>query len=244
MPQALDIDNSLTKAENFQKGQVLLIDKPLEWTSFDVVKKIRGLIRIKKIGHAGTLDPLATGLLILCTGKRTKSIEQFMADEKEYTGSFTLGQVTDSYDLESEPSTPVDISHLTEEQIREATAPFTGQIEQVPPMHSAIKVDGKRVYKLARQGKSIELKSRSVTISEFEIVKVDLPKVEFRVVCSKGTYIRSLANDFGKALGVGAHLSALRRTRIGDQHVQDAWQLTDFIDHVKALEKDLPSPQN
>lgn len=244
MPQALDIDNSLTKAENFQKGQVLLIDKPLEWTSFDVVKKIRGLIRIKKIGHAGTLDPLATGLLILCTGKRTKSIEQFMADEKEYTGSFTLGQVTDSYDLESEPSAPVDISHLTKEQIMEATLPFTGQIEQVPPMHSAIKVDGKRVYKLARQGKSIELKSRTVTISEFEIVKLDLPKVEFRVVCSKGTYIRSLANDFGKALGVGAHLSALRRTRIGDQHVKDAWQLTDFIDHVKALEKDLPSPQN
>ncbi|GAB5527997.1 MAG: tRNA pseudouridine(55) synthase TruB [Roseivirga sp.] len=244
MPQALDIEKSLTKAENFQKGQVLLIDKPLEWTSFDVVKKIRYLIKIKKIGHAGTLDPLATGLLILCTGKRTKSIEQFMADEKEYTGSFTLGQVTDSYDLESEPSAPVDISHLTEEQIREATLPFTGEIEQVPPMHSAIKVDGKRLYKLARQGKSIELKSRTVIISEFEIVKVDLPKVEFRVVCSKGTYIRSLASDFGKALGVGAHLSALRRTRIGNQHVKDAWQLTDFIDHVKALEEDLPSAQN
>lgn len=244
MPQALDIDKGLTKAENFQKGQVLLIDKPLEWTSFDVVKKIRGLIRIKKIGHAGTLDPLATGLLILCTGKRTKSIEQFMADEKEYTGSFTLGQVTDSYDLESEPSDPVAVSHLSEEQIREATIPFTGQIEQVPPMHSAIKVDGKRVYKLARQGKSIELKSRAVTISEFEIVKVDLPKVTFRVVCSKGTYIRSLANDFGEALGVGAHLSALRRTRIGDQSVKDAWQLTDFIDHVKSFENELPSPQN
>ncbi len=244
MPQALDIDKSLTKAENFQKGQVLLIDKPLEWTSFDVVKKIRYLIKIKKIGHAGTLDPLASGLLILCTGKRTKSIEQFMADEKEYTGSFTLGQVTDSYDLESEPSAPVDISHLSEETIRAATLPFTGQIEQVPPMHSAIKVDGKRVYKLARQGKSIELKSRTVTISEFEIVKLDLPRVDFRVVCSKGTYIRSLANDFGKALGVGAHLSALRRTRIGEQNVKDAWKLTDFIDHVKSLDNELPAPQN
>lgn len=244
MPRNLDIDNSLTKAENFQKGQVLLIDKPLEWTSFDVVKKIRYLIKIKKIGHAGTLDPLATGLLILCTGKRTKSIEQFMADEKEYTGTFTLGQVTDSYDLESEPSEPVNISHLSQEQIKETTARFTGEIKQIPPMHSAIKVDGKRLYKLARQGKSIELKSRTVTISEFEIVKLDLPRVDFRVVCSKGTYIRSLANDFGEALGVGAHLSALRRTRIGEQSVDEAWKLLDFIDHVKSLEDELPSPQN
>lgn len=244
MPLPLDIDTSLTKAENFQKGQVLLIDKPLEWTSFDVVKKIRNAIKIKKIGHAGTLDPLATGLLILCTGKRTKSIEQFMGDKKEYTGSFTLGQVTDSYDLESEPSEAVDISHLSEEQIIEATKPFTGEIEQVPPMHSAIKVDGKRVYKLARQGKTIELKSRTVTISEFEIIKVDLPKVDFRVVCSKGTYIRSLANDFGQTLGVGAHLSALRRTRIGDESVDDAWQLLDFIEYIKSVEDELAPPQN
>lgn len=244
MPVALDIDKGLTKAENFSKGQVLLIDKPLDWTSFDVVKKIRYLIKIKKIGHAGTLDPLASGLLILCTGKKTKSIEQFMADEKEYTGTFTLGQTTDSYDLETEPTEPVDISHLTPNQVKEATEPFTGTIEQIPPMHSAIKVDGKRVYKLARQGKRIELKSRAVTISEFEIVKVDLPKVDFRVVCSKGTYIRSLASDFGQHLGVGAHLSALRRTRIGDQHVSDAWQLTDFINHVNDLEENLPSTQN
>lgn len=244
MPLPLDIDNSLTKAENFQKGQVLLVDKPLEWTSFDVVKKIRYLIQIKKIGHAGTLDPLATGLLIMCTGKRTKSIEQFMADEKEYTGSFTLGQVTESYDLETTLSPAVDTSHITAEQIQEATTPFTGEIEQIPPMHSAIKVGGKRLYTLAREGKSIELKPRTVTISEFEIVKVDLPKVEFRVVCSKGTYIRSLANDFGEKLGVGAHLSSLRRTRIGSHSVDDAWQLTEFIDHVKALEDDLPPPTN
>lgn len=244
MPQALDIDAGLSKPENFKKGQVLLIDKPLDWTSFDVVKKIRYLIGIKKIGHAGTLDPLATGLLILCTGKQTKSIEQYMADEKEYTGSFTLGQTTDSYDLETEPSSPVDISHLTVEMLEAAKEEFTGDIEQLPPMHSAIKVDGQRLYKLARKGKTIELKPRSVNISEFEIVKVDLPKVWFRVVCSKGTYIRSLANDFGKTLGVGAHLSALRRTRIGQQTIEQAWPLNDFIEHVKALEQDLPSPEN
>ena len=244
MPQALDMDYSLTKPENFQKGQVILIDKPLEWTSFDVVKKIRYLIKIKKIGHAGTLDPLATGLLILCTGKRTKSIEEFMAEEKEYTGTFTLGQTTPSYDLETEPTEPRDTSHITEEDLKVAVQKFTGTIEQVPPMHSAIKVDGKRVYKLARQGKSIELKSRQVIISEFEIVKVDLPKVDFRVVCSKGTYIRSLANDFGIALGVGAHLSALRRTRIGHHKVDDAWPLDQFIDHVRELEKELKAPEN
>ena len=244
MPQPLDIDYSLSKPENFQKGQVILIDKPLEWTSFDVVKKIRYLIKIKKIGHAGTLDPLATGLLILCTGKRTKSIEQFMAEEKEYTGTFTLGQTTPSYDLETEPSEPQDVSHITEAMLQEAVHKFTGTIEQVPPMHSAIKVDGKRVYKLARQGKSIALKSREVIISEFELVKVDLPKVDFRVVCSKGTYIRSLANDFGAVLGVGAHLSALRRTRIGEYKVDEAWPLTEFIDHVKELEENLNAPEN
>lgn len=244
MPQPLDIDTTLTKAENFSKGQVILIDKPLEWTSFDVVKKIRYLIKIKKIGHAGTLDPLATGLLILCTGKRTKSIEQFMADEKEYTGTFTLGQTTPSYDLETEPTEAVDIEHITKENILEAADRFTGPVEQVPPMHSAIKVKGQRVYKLARQGKTVELKSRTIFISEFEIVKVDLPKVEFRVVCSKGTYIRSLANDFGEALGVGAYLSSLRRTRIGTLNVTDAWPLDEFIDHVKALENDLKAPEN
>ena len=244
MPQALDIDAGLSKPENFKKGQVILIDKPLEWTSFDVVKKIRYLIGIKKIGHAGTLDPLATGLLILCTGKQTKSIEQYMADEKEYIGSFTIGQTTPSYDLETQPTEPVDISQITEEHLLEAARKFTGNIEQFPPMHSAVKVDGQRLYKLARKGKTVELKARPVIISEFEIVKVDLPRVWFRIVCSKGTYIRSLAHDFGQALGVGAHLSALRRTRIGSQTIEQAWPLNDFIEHVKQLEQDLPTPEN
>ena len=244
MPRLLDIDAGLSKADNFKKGQVILIDKPLEWTSFDVVKKIRYLIGIKKIGHAGTLDPLATGMLILCTGKQTKSIEQYMADEKEYTGTFTIGQTTPSYDLETEPSPPADISHISNEMLLEASEQFKGSIEQYPPMHSAIKVDGQRLYKLARKGKTVELKARSVNISEFEIVKVDLPVVGFRIVCSKGTYIRSLAHDFGQALGVGAHLSSLRRTRIGSQTIDQAWPLNDFIDYVKQLAADLPPAEN
>ena len=239
MPRPLDIDPALTVPENFQKGQVILIDKPLEWTSFDVVKKIRYQIKIKKIGHAGTLDPLATGLLILCTGKMTKSIESFMADEKEYTGTFVLGQTTPSYDLETEPTAPVDLSHLQESTIHETTAQFTGFVEQVPPMHSAIKVDGQRVYQMARKGKTVELKPRTVNISEFEIVKVDLPRVDFRVVCSKGTYIRSLARDFGEALGVGAYLGALRRTRIGAQRIEEAYELPAFIEYINTLKEEL-----
>ena len=242
MPQALQVDSRLSKAENFRNGQVILIDKPLKWTSFDVVKKIRYLIGIKKIGHAGTLDPLATGLLILCTGKQTKSIERYMADEKEYTGSFTIGQTTPSYDLETKPGSPVEISHIQEEQLLEVAKRFTGNIAQYPPMHSAIKVNGQRLYQLAREGKTVALKPRTVNISEFEIVKVELPRVWFRVVCSKGTYIRSLAHDFGESLGVGAHLSALRRTRIGHQTLEQAWSLNDFIDYVKQLEQDLPAP--
>ncbi|WP_339609482.1 tRNA pseudouridine(55) synthase TruB [uncultured Roseivirga sp.] len=236
MPKSLEIDPSLSKEENFKNGQVILIDKPLEWTSFGVVKKIRYNIGIKKIGHAGTLDPLASGLLILCTGKKTKSIESYMADVKEYTGSFTLGSTTPSYDLESEPTPAVDISHLTAEEIQQNTENFIGEITQIPPIFSAIKVDGKRAYDLARAGKDVELKSRQVTISEFEIVSLDLPKVNFRVVCSKGTYIRTLANDFGEKLGVGAYLSALRRTKIGKHSVDEAWQLEDFINYVKTIE--------
>lgn len=235
MPARLAIDPSLSKEENFKNGQVLLIDKPLEWTSFGVVKKIRYNIGIKKIGHAGTLDPLATGLLILCTGKKTKSIEGYMADVKEYTGSFTLGSTTASYDLESKPTPSVDISQLTNDEIISNAANFLGEIDQTPPIFSAIKVDGKRAYDMARAGQAVELKSRKVTISEFEIVSLDLPKVHFRVVCSKGTYIRTLANDFGEKLGVGAYLSALRRTKIGDHSVEDAWQLEDFINYVKTL---------
>ena len=235
MPARLAIDPSLSKEENFKNGQVILIDKPLEWTSFGVVKKIRYNIGIKKIGHAGTLDPLATGLLILCTGKKTKSIEGYMADVKEYTGSFTLGSTTASYDLESEPTPSVDISQLTNDEIISNATNFLGEIDQTPPIFSAIKVDGKRAYDMARAGQAVELKSRKVTISEFEIVSLDLPKVHFRVVCSKGTYIRTLANDFGEKLGVGAYLSALRRTKIGDHSVEDAWQLEDFINYVKTL---------
>ena len=208
--------------------RVLLINKPLEWTSFDVVRKLRGRLKIKKIGHAGTLDPLATGLLIVCTGKFTKRIDEFQAQEKEYTGRFVIGQTTPSHDLETEVSERKDISHITEGDLRSATSQFTGAIEQVPPMHSAIKVDGKRAYEIARKGESIELKKRTVTITEFEITKVEWPSVSFRVVCSKGTYIRSLARDFGDALGVGAYLAELCRTRIGSFRLEDALEIENI----------------
>ena len=202
--------------------RLLLIKKPLRWTSFDVVHKLRYKLRIKKIGHAGTLDPLATGLLIICTGKMTKQIEQYQGMEKEYTGKFVIGQTTPSYDLETEISPAVDFSHLSESEIRMATRSLIGNIQQVPPLHSAIKVDGKRAYSLARQGKNAELKPREVTVHNFEITNVSLPEVSFKIVCSKGTYIRSLARDFGNALGVGAYLSELCRTRIGDFKLEDA----------------------
>jgi len=186
------------------------------------VRKIRGLVRIKKVGHAGTLDPLATGLLIVCTGKFTKRINDYMAQEKEYTGTFTLGAITPTYDLESEPMNLKDFSHLTKEEIEHASKQFIGEIQQVPPIHSAIKLGGQPVYKLARKGKEIQLEPRTVVIKEFEISTINLPVVEFRVVCSTGTYIRSLANDLGAALGVGGYLSQLCRTRIGNFHVKDA----------------------
>lgn len=221
--------------ESFETGQVLLINKPLEWTSFDVVQKLRNIIRIKKIGHAGTLDPLATGLLIICTGKFTKRINEFMAQEKEYTGTFTLGATTPTYDLESEPENLKPFDHLTEEEIRNATGKFTGEILQVPPAHSAIKVGGKRVYELARQGKEVKLEPRKVTIKEFEITKTELPVVYFRVVCSTGTYIRSLANDFGEALGCGAYMSSLCRTRIGEFLVKNAQTIEDIQEGVRRL---------
>ena len=205
--------------------RVLLINKPLEWTSFDVVKKVRGILQIKKIGHAGTLDPLATGLLILCTGKMTKRIDEFQAQEKEYTGKLVLGQTTPSYDLETTPSTPKDISSINAALIKQKASKFIGEIEQVPPIHSAVKVDGKRAYKLARAGQEAKLKARKVTISEFEITKIELPEVSFRIVCSKGTYIRSLAHDLGQELGVGGYLSELCRTRIGNFSLHDALTL-------------------
>lgn len=219
----------------FEKGQVLLIDKPLRWTSFDAVRKIRNLVRIKKVGHAGTLDPLATGLLIICTGKFTKRINEFMAQEKEYTGSFTLGATTPTYDLESEPENFKPFDHITTEQIKAVAEKFTGEIMQVPPAHSAIKQDGKRVYELARAGKEVKLEPRKITIKEFEIIKIELPLVYFRVVCSTGTYIRSLANDTGAALGCGAYLSSLCRTRIGESLVKDAMSIGAFEEKLKQI---------
>jgi tRNA pseudouridine55 synthase len=213
---------------HFEQGEVLLIDKPLGWTSFDVVGKIRALLKYKvglkklKVGHAGTLDPLASGLLILCTGKYTKRIDEFQAQVKEYTGTFTIGSTTPSYDLETEINSNSDYSYVTEELIQNTTHKFIGTIHQLPPIYSAIKIEGKRAYEFARQQQDVELKTREITIDEFEITNINLPEVEFRVVCSKGTYIRSLANDFGKALGCGAHLSALRRTRIGKFSVSQA----------------------
>lgn len=203
-------------------GQVLLIDKPLEWTSFQVIGKLRWIFKIRKIGHAGTLDPLATGLLIVCTGKFTKKINEYMGMEKEYTGTITLGATTPTYDLESEPIDFKPVEQFTTQQITEATKPFTGPIQQIPPAHSAIQINGQRAYDLARQGKEVKLEPRSVTIQKFEITNVELPKVYFKVVCSTGTYIRSLANDFGAALGAGGYLSSLRRTRIGIFNVTDA----------------------
>jgi len=213
----------------YEQGQVLLIDKPLHWTSADVVRKIRNNVRTKKVGHAGTLDPLATGLLIICTGKFTKRINEFMAKEKEYTGSFTLGATTPTFDLESEPEKFKDITDLNPAQIRESTSGFMGEILQVPPIHSAIKKDGKRAYELARKGKEVKLEPRKISITEFEITTIDLPKVHFRVVCSTGTYIRSLANDFGESLGCGAYLSSLCRTRIGEFKVSQAMTLENAL---------------
>lgn len=222
--------------EDLISGQVLLIDKPLEWTSFQVVNKLRWYIKQKfgikkiKVGHAGTLDPLATGLLIICTGKFTKKIDQYQGQIKEYTGEITLGATTPSYDLETEIDATFPTDQISAEIIRHTTEEFTGEIEQVPPIFSALKKDGKRLYELARAGKTIEIKPRTVYIKEFEIVSIALPKIYFRVVCSKGTYIRSLAHDFGKALDSGAHLSKLRRTKIGEFSVENALEPFSFIE--------------
>lgn len=212
----------------YEQGQVLLIDKPLEWTSFGVIQKLRNIIRIRKIGHAGTLDPLATGLLIICTGKFTKRINEFMAQEKEYTGSFTIGSTTPTYDLEKEPENFKSFEYVTAELVLETTKKFTGEISQIPPAHSAIKIGGKRVYELARQGKEVKIEPRQVTIKSFEIEKIELPFIYFKVVCTTGTYIRSLAFDFGEALGCGAHLSSLRRTRIGNFSIDNASSIAIF----------------
>jgi tRNA pseudouridine55 synthase len=223
--------------EEFAEGQLLLVNKPYKWTSFDVVGKIRNAFKpLKlKVGHAGTLDPLATGLLIICTGKMTKQIDNFQAEEKEYTGTMVLGSITPTYDLESEPEQLFSVDHITPEHIHEACQHFIGDIQQYPPAHSAVKVDGERLYEKARRGEDVELRLRNVTISEFEITRIELPEVDFRVICSKGTYIRSLVNDFGKALDNGAYLSRLRRTRSGGFVVGDAWEVMEIVNTIREL---------
>ncbi len=221
--------------EALRTGAVLLVDKPYRWTSFDAVNRLRRpLGKGGKIGHAGTLDPLATGLLICCTGAFTKKIETFQKQPKEYTGIIRLGTTTPTYDLESVPENSHPYAHLSEAEIKAATVPFTGDILQTPPAHSAIKKDGKRAYEIARKGGDPKLQPRPVTISEFEITKIEDADVHFRVACSTGTYIRSLAHDFGQALGCGAHLAALRRTRIGDFSVDDAPTMEAWIAYFES----------
>jgi tRNA pseudouridine55 synthase len=220
------IDEAIKQA--YLDGKAILIDKPLHWTSFDIVRKLRNILQIKKIGHAGTLDPLATGLLIVCTGKFTKKINEYMAAEKEYTGSITLGAVTPTYDLESTPEQQKDYAAITPQQLQKATQQFVGAIEQMPPIFSAIKKDGVALYELARRGVDVELKPRNIVIKSFELIAIDLPVIHFKVICGTGTYIRSLANDYGAALGCGGYLSSLRRTRIGDFTVDNAVDMEGF----------------
>lgn len=223
----------LPSLQELRAGGVMLVDKPLRWTSFDVIGKLRKPLGAK-IGHAGTLDPLATGLLICCTGPFTKRIETYQKQPKEYTGIIHLGATTPTYDLESEPMDTKPMDGVSEEDIRAATVQFTGEILQRPPIHSAIKKDGKRAYELARKGQDIVLDVRPVTISEFDITHIEGPEVHFRVSCSTGTYIRSLAHDFGAALGVGGYLQELRRTKIGDFKVEDAHSVQQWLEHITA----------
>lgn len=227
------------KKFNFADGELLLVNKPYGWTSFDVVGKIRNSFKpLKlKVGHAGTLDPLATGLLILCTGKMTKQIDEFQAQEKEYTGTMIIGASTPSYDLETEVNMRFDIGALTPEEIEQATSNFLGDLDQFPPPHSAVKMGGERLYEKARRGETIELKTRKVTISEFEITRIALPEIDFRVVCGKGTYIRSLIHDFGKGLNNGAYLSALRRTRSGNFLIRNAFEVMELVTHIRQLKE-------
>jgi tRNA pseudouridine55 synthase len=213
---------------SFEEGRVLLINKPMHWTSFDVVRKIRHLSRARKVGHAGTLDPLATGLLIVCTGKFTKRINEFMAQEKEYSGSLILGATTPTYDLESEPENFKEFNLISIDRIQNTVTKFTGDILQIPPAHSAIKKDGKRVYELARKGIEVKLEPRKIAIKDFELISIELPQIMFRVVCTTGTYIRSLAHDFGASLGCGAYLSSLVRTRIGEFDLAESMTVEEF----------------
>ena len=220
---------------NFAEGELLLINKPYKWTSFDVVGKIRNSLKpLKlKVGHAGTLDPLATGLLILCTGKLTKKIDTFQAEEKEYTGTMVLGASTPSFDMETEVDSTFPIEDITSTQIYEAVKPFLGEIEQFPPAHSAVKVNGERLYVKARLGEEVELRKRQVTVSEFEITRIEMPEVDFRIVCSKGTYIRSLVSDFGKQLDNAAYLSKLTRTRSGSFLLSNAFEVADLVQYLR-----------
>lgn len=226
---------------DFSEGALLLVNKPIGWTSFDVVNKIRYAIRKYygrkkfKVGHAGTLDPMATGLLLICTGKWTKRLEQLQGLPKTYTGALKLGATTPSYDAETEVDETFPYEHITQEQLREAVASLSGQIEQVPPMFSAIKVNGQPLYKKARRGEKMEIKARSVQISRFELSDIDPPNINFCVDCSKGTYIRSLAYDLGKAVGSGAYLTALCRTHIGDYALTDAWEVNEIVAHIQEL---------
>ena len=225
----------------FHEGKLLLLDKPLGWTSFDLVNKVRGIIerhhKLKrlsiKVGHAGTLDPLATGLMLVCTGRMTKKIDTYQGMPKEYTGTFTLGATTPSFDLEKEVDKTFPVSHITEEEIQNAAKDFIGVHEQEPPIFSAKKVDGERAYELARRGEQVKMKTSSIEITEFEITGIRLPEVDFRVTCTKGTYIRSLARDFGTALKSGAYLSSLRRTKIGDYAIGDALSIEEFSNSLK-----------
>lgn len=229
-------------AQEYQEGQVILIDKPLHWTSFQAVNKLKytlinkaGLPKKFKIGHAGTLDPLASGLLIVCTGKFTKSISEIQGQAKEYTGTFYIGATTPSYDLETEIDQIFPTSHINEDLIHQTVKHFLGEIDQVPPIFSAIKKDGKRLYEHARAGEEVEIQSRKTTIYEFEITRIALPEIDFRVKCSKGTYIRSLAFDFGKAMESGSHLTALRRTKIGDYNVENGVSPETFVEQITKL---------
>lgn len=221
---------------NFLEGEIILIDKPFDWTSFDVVNKIKFALKKKygkiKIGHAGTLDPKATGLLILCTGKKTKEIESIQNAEKEYTGTFFLGATTECYDTERPVNQTFDISHISNDAIVETAKLFIGEQEQYPPAHSAVKIDGKRAYELARAGKEVPIKSKVITIHTFELTKIELPLIDFKVQCTKGTYIRSLAHDFGKKLNNGAYLHSLRRTKIGIYSVDNALTIEQFLKKI------------
>ncbi len=215
-----------------ERNEVILIDKPLKWTSFDVVNKIRWAGKYKKVGHAGTLDPLATGLLILCTGKKTKEIDSYQAQEKEYTGTLVLGKTTPSVDLETDFDAEYPINHITKDLIQQVILQLSGEIEQIPPAHSAVKINGKRAYESARKGQEVEIKARKVTVKTFEIDDSLFPTIHFRIVCTKGTYIRSLVRDFGKLLDSGAYMSALRRTRIGDFKIEDAKTIEAFLESL------------